>query len=87
MPPWMSSDRWRAGVPRCSGDEFVELACDVAFEAADRFASGLAFADASVDVGAGAQVPAKSRYESFRAFSVAAGFGECRLVKRRTLTR
>jgi hypothetical protein len=36
MPLWMSSSRWPA-VLRCLSNEVVELACDVAFQAADYF--------------------------------------------------
>ncbi|GHE77163.1 hypothetical protein GCM10017778_73580 [Streptomyces vinaceus] len=60
MPLWMSS---RQDVGGGAGDEPVDLACDVAVEAAECFASGLAFGDASVDVVAGAGVPSEtSRY-------------------------
>ena len=42
------------------GDDLVDLAGDVAFQAADGFTAGLALGDASVDVGAGAGVPAQA---------------------------
>lgn len=57
MPLWMSS---RQDVGGGAGDEPVDLACDVAFEAAECFATGLAFGDAPVDVAAGAGVPAET---------------------------
>jgi hypothetical protein len=43
-----------------SDDDRVELSGDVAFEAADGFASGLSFGDASLDVAAAACLPAES---------------------------
>src|SRR3712207_2887446 len=60
MPLWMSSGSWGECWP---GDELVDLSGDVAFEAADGFASGLAVGDAPVDVGACALVPAQPRYD------------------------
>src|SRR5271157_468025 len=62
MPLWMSSRRlgcrWRAlGL----GEVLVDLTGDVALEAADGLASGLAFGNASSNVVLGAFVPAQAR--------------------------
>src|SRR5690606_19375637 len=54
---WMSSGEFK--MVWC-GDDLVELAGDVAFEAADDLLLGLALLGASFHVGAGAGVPAQA---------------------------
>ena len=59
MPLWMSSctsARWGLG---WLGDELVDLAGDVALQAADGFPAGLAVGDAPGEVGAGVGIPAQ----------------------------
>src|SRR4051794_41858638 len=56
MPLWMSSRRCDCGGLRVL-DELVDLAGDVAFEAANRFPAGLAIGDASVQGLAGGGGP------------------------------
>ena len=57
MPLSMSSRGWWGA---CLQDDRVGLAGDVAFQAADGFAVGLAFGDAPFDVGPGAGVPSQT---------------------------
>ncbi len=57
----MSSSSWWRWCHRAPGDDhLVVLSCDVAFEAADGFPTGLALADAPLHVVAGAGGPAQT---------------------------
>src|SRR6266536_2164119 len=62
MPLWMSSgDGCGGGVWFGLADQLVDLAGDVALEAAQGLTAGLALGDAPGEVGAGLWVPAQAR--------------------------
>ena len=81
MPLWMSTGGGRCCWGRLgwrSGDEWVELPCDVALEAADGLAAGLAFGGCAVGGSRGWRWSQRSRVRVMRCRAALA----CRLPPR-----